>query len=260
MSQELDHYYENPALWKPERYSGPDAERVQLALSWLPSAITSILDAGCGNGILVNQLSHAKTAGIDRSFTALTWVKKPHAQADVSQLPFADASFDAVVCMEVIEHLPFDTFKRSLADLVRVTRRYLLITVPYQENLVVSQATCPQCHCRFHPHNHMRRFERAQMENLFLEHPAMRLNRLSGIVPLNQYRFLPLLRFIRDRRRSRSYFPTTAICPHCHYKESSPATLTEPVPKPQKVWQKLWPKESSFIWWMALYEKVTHES
>jgi SAM-dependent methyltransferase len=41
-------------------------------------------------------------------------------RGDATRLPFADASFDAVITSEVLEHVPDDT--RALAELVRVLR------------------------------------------------------------------------------------------------------------------------------------------
>jgi SAM-dependent methyltransferase len=50
--------------------------------------------------------------------------------APVEALPFPDASFDLVTCLDVVEHTPDD--RRTLAELRRVTRRggALLVTVP----------------------------------------------------------------------------------------------------------------------------------
>jgi SAM-dependent methyltransferase len=46
----------------------------------------------------------------------------------IEQLPFADRSFDCVVCCEVLEHL--DNLYFIFSELVRVTRRYLIISLP----------------------------------------------------------------------------------------------------------------------------------
>jgi SAM-dependent methyltransferase len=52
------------------------------------------------------------------------------AAADVCRLPFPDASFHAVVCSEVMEHIP--DHHRALAELVRVLRPggHLAVSVP----------------------------------------------------------------------------------------------------------------------------------
>jgi ubiquinone/menaquinone biosynthesis C-methylase UbiE len=53
-------------------------------------------------------------------------------QGDVTALPFADRSFDGVTMLEVLEHIP-DT-QLALAEVSRVARRFLLLTVPSKED------------------------------------------------------------------------------------------------------------------------------
>jgi SAM-dependent methyltransferase len=55
--------------------------------------------------------------------------------ARVEQLPFADATFDVVTCLDVVEHTPDD--RATLAELRRVTRPggLLLVTVPAYQAL-----------------------------------------------------------------------------------------------------------------------------
>jgi len=57
------------------------------------------------------------------------------AKARVEELPFDDATFDLVTCLDVIEHTPDDV--RALRELVRVTRPggHLLVTAPAYQSL-----------------------------------------------------------------------------------------------------------------------------
>jgi len=102
-----------------------DAVRAYLAA--LPST-TRVLDAGCGEGVLVEEF-HGRLAieGIDSNF------QSAHVQrASLTSLPFADGSFARVLCLDVLEHLTFDEQPRALAELHRVLALdgELLITVP----------------------------------------------------------------------------------------------------------------------------------
>ena len=95
------------------------------------------LEVGCGSGLLVSRLS---AAGLDVSATEyssklakLVASRCPSASikcADATRLPFADDTFDLVICSEVLEHIP--AIDSAWAELVRVTRSggHLLITVP----------------------------------------------------------------------------------------------------------------------------------
>lgn len=259
MSQHLDVYYENPALWHPGRYEGLDGWRVQEAVRWLPTEARFILDVGCGNGVFANQLIDTHTTiGVDRSWSALQWVKSSRAQADVTRLPFKSDAFDGLVCMEVLEHLPVMVFEKALAELVRVTRQYLLITVPYCEDRAAVQIHCPVCSCQFHPTYHMRSFTRPQVEQLLQYWPNMVVQRVAGVVPTARFRHQYLFRWLRQIRGRPLPFPKAALCPQCGYTTASDTRISSQLQQPgsgYRWWHKFWPKENSFVWWMALYEK-----
>jgi SAM-dependent methyltransferase len=86
-----------------------------------------ILDAGCGTGGLVRALEAlAPTVGVDFHPRALALARRgsaaPLARASVAQLPFADASFDAVVSVDVLYHRAVEDDAAALVELARVCR------------------------------------------------------------------------------------------------------------------------------------------
>jgi SAM-dependent methyltransferase len=93
-----------------------------------------ILDAGCGSGRTLDELAdYGDACGVDVSQAAVDATRSRGHQAhpgSVTALPFADATFDLVTCLDVVEHTPDD--RRTLAELRRVTRPggALLLTVP----------------------------------------------------------------------------------------------------------------------------------
>jgi 2-polyprenyl-6-hydroxyphenyl methylase/3-demethylubiquinone-9 3-methyltransferase len=74
----------------------------------------SLLDVGCGAGLLANALAKAghAVAGVDLSLESLAVAKKRdetrtvrYERANAYSLPFPNASFDAVSAMDVLEHV-----------------------------------------------------------------------------------------------------------------------------------------------------------
>lgn len=100
---------------------------VRRYLERLPPA-TKVLDAGCGEGVLVDEF-HDRLAieGVDPNY-ASELVRR----GSITDLPYAESSFDRALCLDVLEHLTFPDQPRALAELFRVVRPggELLVTVP----------------------------------------------------------------------------------------------------------------------------------
>jgi dolichol-phosphate mannosyltransferase len=80
---------------------------------------TRILDIGCGSSRILQSLPQA--VGLDMQIRKLRWLRAPGrqlVQGSLSDLPFEDRTFDAVICSEVIEHISRE--KVDLSDMVRV--------------------------------------------------------------------------------------------------------------------------------------------
>lgn len=96
----------------------------------LPSA-GRVLDVGCGSSRIIRDLHHA--VGVDVAIDRLRYMRRyglPLVQGSIFALPFRTASFDTVVCSEVIEHIPADA--SVFQELARVHRRggRLLVGTP----------------------------------------------------------------------------------------------------------------------------------
>lgn len=99
-----------------------------------------ILDAGCGTGWLLRGLRPARAFGVDASALALGYARHHSsrlARARVGEIPFRDASFNVVVCLDVLYHLEVTDDRRALAEIRRVLRPggSLLLNLPAFEGL-----------------------------------------------------------------------------------------------------------------------------
>lgn len=100
---------------------------VRAYLSGLPAG-TRVLDAGCGEGVLVDEFrSRLAIVGLDPHY-ASEFVTT----GSLTALPYGSASFDRALCLDVLEHLSYSEQGSALEELFRVLRSggELLITVP----------------------------------------------------------------------------------------------------------------------------------
>ncbi len=146
-----------------------------------------VLDAGCGTGRHLRALAKLpdlKIVGIDRNNAdlndALTSLKNmPDAlsgnylvtRADINKLPFDSASFDCVICSEVLEHIP--QHEEALKELVRVLKPQgsLVISVPryFSERICwfISRAYCND------DGGHVRIYKKKQLQKMLNTHGFM---------------------------------------------------------------------------------------
>jgi len=77
---------------------------------------TRVLDAGCGEGVLVEEYAgRLAMSGVDANYASAHVTR-----GSVTALPFPDASFDRALCLDVLEHLSYEDQPRALAELHRV--------------------------------------------------------------------------------------------------------------------------------------------
>jgi SAM-dependent methyltransferase len=104
--------------------------KLEAVRGWLRAlpAGTRVLDAGCGEGVLVEEFAERlRIEGVDPNYTSAR--VRP---GSVTSLPFEDGSFDRALCLDVLEHLTFEDQPRALAELYRVLAAggTLLVSVP----------------------------------------------------------------------------------------------------------------------------------
>jgi len=110
-----------------------------LAELFAQAAPTSLLDVGCGEGVLVHAwaqaIAPARVVGIDLEEPSIQagWAERqaPNLEYKVMKaeaLPFSDGEFDVASAIEVLEHVPDPA--HTIAEMARVAQRHLLVSVP----------------------------------------------------------------------------------------------------------------------------------
>jgi SAM-dependent methyltransferase len=105
---------------------------------WHRAAPGSLLDVGCGEGVLTHKWAQrldGRVVGIDLEDPSIQaeWAKRraPNLEYRVmkaERMPFADDEFDVATAIEVLEHVPDPA--HTVAEMARVAERWLLVSVP----------------------------------------------------------------------------------------------------------------------------------
>jgi 2-polyprenyl-3-methyl-5-hydroxy-6-metoxy-1,4-benzoquinol methylase len=106
---------------------------------WSSAGPRSILDVGCGEGVLTAEwaarLDDGRVVGIDLDDPKLRaeWRKRSRPNLEfraeeATSLSFGDDAFDMACAIEVLEHVPEP--EATLAEMARVASRHLLVSVP----------------------------------------------------------------------------------------------------------------------------------
>ncbi len=110
-----------------------------LAELFAQAAPASVLDVGCGEGVLTHQwaqqLGEGRIVGIDLDDDKLKaeWATRQHPNLEyrtmaAEHLPFADGEFELASAIEVLEHVPDP--QHTVAEMARVASGHLLVSVP----------------------------------------------------------------------------------------------------------------------------------
>jgi len=106
---------------------------------WEIAAPSSVVDVGCGEGVLTSEwaerLGTGRIVGVDLDDPKLRsdWHsrQRPNLEyrvEDATSLSFREDEFDMATAIETLEHVPEP--EATLAEMARVARRHILVSVP----------------------------------------------------------------------------------------------------------------------------------
>lgn len=86
-----------------------------------------VLEIGIGNGFVSKYL---KERGINIITLDIDRRLNPDVVGSILNIPFTDKSFDVVACYELLEHLPYENFRKALYEIFQVSNSYAILSLP----------------------------------------------------------------------------------------------------------------------------------
>jgi 2-polyprenyl-3-methyl-5-hydroxy-6-metoxy-1,4-benzoquinol methylase len=156
------------------------------------NGVRAIIDIGFGDGYLLKALAARRydVHGIDfieenvRITRQATGLGEQLKTGSVTEIPFEDHRFDAAIATEMFEHLTTEDLEKGLREIHRTLKKggYLLITVPYAEDLSKKMACCPKCGCEFHLWGHQQSFNDDNLHGRFA--PLFSIRKIEKLYPM----------------------------------------------------------------------------
>jgi 2-polyprenyl-3-methyl-5-hydroxy-6-metoxy-1,4-benzoquinol methylase len=169
--------------WSEQGLTDAHSYILPTLIDWLSQAgVESLLDLGCGNGALTNALATEgfRMTGLDSSESGIAIASQHYPQIEFTHASLGEPlssdlrnRFDAVIAVEVVEHLllPRSLFERAREALSQ--NGLFILTTPYHgywKNLALAVTNSFDNH--WHPlrdYGHVKFFSRETIARLFQE-------------------------------------------------------------------------------------------
>lgn len=220
MSFNKEHF-ENEEIWNYSEFQKQiNKEKYRYIKNALDfDLINSIIDIGCGNGnMLSNYIDDCTNlTGADYSKTALNYVNE---FAKVIYLDLEDPQiedfkrYDLVMSYDVLEHLRSDALQNAVNLIKNISKKYIVINVPNNEDLEHRRAKCHHCHTVYHPYGHINSFDLNNIIELFSDKNIKYITSTT-LGPIKSYHNFYLAGFSKHILENYMNIDT-ATCPACN--------------------------------------------
>ncbi|MGD9899299.1 MAG: class I SAM-dependent methyltransferase [Calditrichaceae bacterium] len=210
--------------WSAANLDNHLKDKITKILMTIPRDVQNIIDIGCGDGTITNQLGKKfDVIAVDRSKNALNFVKTKRLRSSSDEIGVASNKFDLVFSSEVLEHLTDDIFEATVSEIKRLTRRYIYLTFPNNENIEKNYIKCPQCSFIFNRSYHLRKINLKFIKGLFSEFEVV--NAFEFGTKIRGYNLF-LGRIKHALSPAESWIPkfwinpaqVATLCPSCNHK------------------------------------------
>ena len=143
--------------------------------------LEKVIDVGARSGHiskLIADLLDVPVIALDLKKPKIECKNVISVEGNILNLEFPDDFFDLVICTEVLEHINPKFLQRACNELKRITKKYLLIGVPFEQDIRLYRTRCKRCGKRNPPWGHVNRFDEKKLKELFVE---LKLRRVSFV-------------------------------------------------------------------------------
>jgi SAM-dependent methyltransferase len=257
--------FDNDRIWDWVDSNEDNKERFGFTMNLTPNDVESLIDIGCGHGGFLKLMSekrpHVRCVGVDNSDGALAHITVEKVKASITDIPFKDREFDCAYALEVLEHLNPEDFKKALNEMARLSKKYIIVSVPYKEDIEWNMVKCPVCFTKFHYDGHLQVFDETKMENLFSQQgfKCLSYNRLGWSEHLKFHKEYVKLFYPEQVNKAPHY----TVCPVCNTElNAGMQPMVQEVKKNKSIFDSTkdlirtaWPKEKKSYWIIGLFEK-----
>lgn len=179
-------YYNQKEVWKGYDNNIREIDRAKKTIDLIPDDVKSVLDIGCGNGVVTNMIRKPFVVGLDFAKIPLSQVKTSVIQASLDKLPIKSKKFDLIILTEVLEHLDDEIYIKAIEEIKRLKANYLLITVPFNENTELELCKCGICGNLFNASHHYRKFDNSWFNKEFPDYKLEKIEYATYSTPPNE--------------------------------------------------------------------------
>lgn len=143
--------------------------RVADLMNLVPNSIASVLDVGARDGYISKKLADKgfRVVALDLDTPKIDDPRITCVKGDATALQFTSQYFDMVFVAEVLEHIPCDRLALACRELGRVAEHFVVVGVPYKQDIRIGRTTCGTC-CKFNPPwGHVNSFDERSIMELF---------------------------------------------------------------------------------------------